>query len=376
MIIKTITCHDVNNYGASLQAFALQTFLLHQGHDVEIINYKPPYQYSYKIDTNVPEGSRYYKICKAIPMLKYVRGLKNYLLEMRTRGRVDAFKDFNKKYLRLTKQYSSIESLLLNPPVADIYIAGSDQIWSTNLPNGSDPSFYLQFGSLKTKRISYAASFAHPEIYKGFDVMIKSFLSSFDCISVREKTGVIILDKLGYKGTHVLDPVFLLSADEWYKTFELEKLGRPMPEKYILVYDLVSNTDEIRNKARQLAKVMNCKIVAICDSHPNRYAEINFKSASPIDFVNLIANSECVIADSFHASAFSVIFNKPLWIYYHKTNVSRISDMLDIMGLGNRLNSELEELPEICWQEVNERMALAIHDSKLFLINALGKRNI
>lgn len=373
MVIKTITCHDVNNYGASLQAFALQTFLLHQGYDVEIIDYKPSYQTGYKIDTNVPEDSKYYKICKVIPPLKYLRAIKNYLYEMQTRGRIDAFKNFNKKFLRLTERYDSFDSLLSNPPVADIYIAGSDQIWSTKLPNGFDPSFYLQFGKLETKRISYAASFAHPEIYKGVDVMIKSFLSSFDSISVREKTGINILEKLECKGTHVLDPVFLLSANEWLKLFKLEKSGRPISEKYILVYDLASNTDEIRKKSSQLAKILKCKIVAICDSIPSGYAEINFKSASPIDFVNLIANSECVIADSFHASAFAVIFNKPLWVYYHKTNVSRISDMLDIMGLGNRLNSDSEIISDIPWNIVNERMTHAIADSKYYLLKAINQ---
>ena len=44
MKIKTITCHDVYNYGASLQAYALQTYLQNKGHEVEIIDYLPYYR--------------------------------------------------------------------------------------------------------------------------------------------------------------------------------------------------------------------------------------------------------------------------------------------------------------------------------------------
>ena len=58
MKIATITCHDVYNYGASLQAYALQQYLLEQGHDAEIIDYKPYYltgRYNWR---HIPAESR------------------------------------------------------------------------------------------------------------------------------------------------------------------------------------------------------------------------------------------------------------------------------------------------------------------------------
>lgn len=43
MKICTITCHRVYNYGASLQAYALQNYLEGKGHTVKIIDYRPWY---------------------------------------------------------------------------------------------------------------------------------------------------------------------------------------------------------------------------------------------------------------------------------------------------------------------------------------------
>ena len=132
-----------------------------------------------------------------------------------TMKRLEAFKRFNAKYLKLTRHYSSYDELVANPPEADLYIAGSDQIWRTNLNNGKDPAFYLQFGGKQTKRISYAASFGLPYLTDGMDYLVKTFLSGLDAISVRESSGIEILERIGLNGTLVVDPVFLLSKEEW-----------------------------------------------------------------------------------------------------------------------------------------------------------------
>lgn len=371
MKICTITCHDVYNYGASLQAFALQEYLKDLGHDVKIIDYKAPYQLAYKFSIKVSKESKFYGLYQKYPILKTLHGVKKYLLSLKTKGRIKAFDNFKHQYFQLTPHYDSYQHLAECPPDADVYIAGSDQIWNTELSNGSDPAYYLQFGKKETKRLSFAASFANPEISGGYNVFVNSMLKSLDSISVREFSGLDILKSFGINGLHVLDPVFLLSAERWLDKLNIKSENRIIKDKYILVYDLKKNkTTELRDEAKRLSIKYQCKIVAVNDREETSYADININSAGPVEFVNLIVNCEAVLADSFHASAFSVIFHKPMWIYYHSRNVARIQDLLEIVGLPERLNpKEVLNAPQ--WNNVQMRLEKKIKEGKDFLYNNL-----
>ena len=366
MKICTITCHDVYNYGASLQAFALQYYLQSLGHDVRIIDYKPDYQPNYKFSTKVSRESPLYAKYQKYPALKIIRGIKNYIEKIPTFGRKKAFENFKNQFLNLTRRYTSYHELAEYAPEADLYITGSDQVWSTFLPNGSDPAFYLCFGPLNAKRISYSASFGYPDIKYGKDQLVKSLLSRVDCLSVREQSGVELLSELGYHGEQVLDPVFLLNSEEWRKALNLgcdSKYG-----KYLLVYDLHANTKEIADKAKELAKQHGLKIVAVNDSAKTKYADVNINNASPLDFVELIANAQFVLADSFHATSFALIFHKPMWAYYKYGNAGRIASILSIVGLADRLNTT-GKVTEPNWNSVDEKIETEIMNSKQYLVN-------
>ncbi|MCM1295736.1 MAG: polysaccharide pyruvyl transferase family protein [Muribaculaceae bacterium] len=369
MKICTITCHDVYNYGASLQAFALQHYLEMQGHNVSIIDYKPEYQPRYGFSTKISRDSVYYIKYQKYPILRVIKGIKEFLLAMPTRGRINAFNEFNKKYFHLTKRYSSFKELAEFPPQADVYIAGSDQIWNTKLSNGSDPAFYMKFGASHIRRISYAASFAYSEIFYGNDELVKSLLTNIDAISVRELTGVSLLGKLGYEGTHVFDPVFLLDIDQWKKTLNLESCFKRINGDYILVYDLRA-TYEIKKKAIELKSKYGHKIVAVTNKKKVSYADINVCDAGPVDFVKLIYNAQYILADSFHATAFSVIFHKQFWSYFHGGNDARIADMLGLIGLPERLNA-MCDIPVPNWNIIQTKLDYYINESKKYLINKI-----
>ena len=170
MKIKTITCHDVYNLGASLQAYALQNYLLSLGHEVEIIHYKPDYL------------SNHHKLWLVanpkfnIPFIKQLYLLAKLPGRLIALKRKKVFDSFTSKYLRLTRRYNSYEDLKNDAPEADCYIAGSDQIWNTLFRNGRDAAFYLDFGNQNIKRISYAASFATPEIVPEYKEFVKDKL--------------------------------------------------------------------------------------------------------------------------------------------------------------------------------------------------------
>ena len=209
MKICTITCHDVYNVGASLQAYALQTYLKLLGHDVKIIDYKPDYlSKHYRLD--IVGNPKYDK-----PFLKQAYLLAKLPGRLRMLPRKKAFDSFTAKYLDLTKRYTSNEELKKEPPEADAFLAGSDQIWNPLFPNGKDPVFYLDF-ALHGIRASYAASFAVDEFPQELREVTAQYLKRFDHIAVREKSGLSVLKTLGItNAVTVLDPVFLLDRAQW-----------------------------------------------------------------------------------------------------------------------------------------------------------------
>lgn len=214
MKIKTITCHDVYNLGASLQAYALSAYLKELGHDVEIVDYKPDYLSRHYSLTYVPNPNydkffvrQLYLLAKLPSRLKALFGTR--------KKRFDMFRD---ECLNVTEKcYRSNKELVNNCPEADLFIAGSDQIWNPVFPNGNDPSFYLDFVPKKKRKISYAASFAIDDISDQHCSQIKPWLQSMDAISVREPSGLKILEKIGINGINVLDPVFLVNKSKWEK---------------------------------------------------------------------------------------------------------------------------------------------------------------
>jgi len=368
MDIKIITCHNVANYGAALQALALQTYIEEKGHDVKIINYVPEYLNSYNL-WNVPKSSRLYKLSQHSRLVLAIYAMKTYVSIRATQKRVNAFNEFHKKFFHLTEKFTSYDEIVSNPPKADLYIAGSDQIWSTFLKNGRDPSFYCAFGSNSTKRISYAASFGFPELF-GYDCFVKSMLLGFDDISIREETGVNIARNLNIKATQVVDPVLLLDKDKWINILRIK--NKIIKYKYLLVYDIFLSDERMKKNAERIALNKGLKIIAINDIKPNPYADINVNDGGPQEFINLIANAEYVLADSFHATAFSIIFRKPFCIFYTKSNISRIKDFLSSVNLKNRLNPDSEIPDTINWNEVEHLLREKIRTSKNFLNAHLG----
>ena len=122
MKIKTITCHDVYNYGASLQAYALQHFLQEEGHHVEIINYKPKYLDHFFKFWYIPEYSPLYKLSHKNILLHFICAVRCMPLNFGTWRRKCPFDEFTANALSLTNSFHSYNELVENPPNADAYI--------------------------------------------------------------------------------------------------------------------------------------------------------------------------------------------------------------------------------------------------------------
>lgn len=369
MKIKTITCHDVYNYGASLQAYALQQYLSSLGHDVQIIDYKPDYMRLHYNFWYVPENSRYYRKAMKSGLFRFLLCCYFAPARFATYGRKLRFDAFTRKYLRLTKTYFSYQDLVDCPPEADVYIAGSDQIWNCKLPNGKDPAYFLQFGDKGIKRISYAASFAIPTIPEENKLQMHDWLKLFDAISVREKTGINILETLGLKGVEVSDPVFLLSRDAWEVFFSNDRYWSKN-KKYLLVYDLFLNDSRLEKEAKRLSSKYNLEIISVDASRKCPFADKNISNAGPKEFVKLIAEAEYVVTNSFHATAFSIIFNKRFSVYYKYSNISRISDILNTLGIKKQLNSDTPEY-DFDWDHINRILSEIREKSYNFILSTI-----
>ena len=369
MKIRTITCHDVYNYGASLQAYALQTYLKSQGHDVAIIDYIPHYFKRRKPFWYINPASAYYKKLRNNPILRFGYCLKNYISYQKKAKRRKAFERYTKEFLCLTRRYTDIEQLRKNPPDADLYIAGSDQIWNSYMNNGRDDAFYMDFGSPNVKRCSYAASFGVSSINDEYKEYTRKQIAKLDRIAVREKSGVDILHSLGFNDVkHVLDPVFLLSPDEWKKIAlkSVVKIDRP----YVLIYAIAGPSQQFKEFALYLKEKYSLTLVAIQGTQVP-FADCSLSAAVPCEFVSLIYSAQYVLSDSFHASAFSSIFNIPFFVFTkpsikHSARMIDFTNMLDIPW-AYQPQSDIVENGKWDWGHVNKILVEKIENSKRYI---------
>ena len=360
-----ITCHEVYNHGASLQTYALQTYLESLGHGVEIIDYKPDYLSGHYQLFSVANPTYDKPVIKQLYLLAKLPGR---LVALK---RKKSFDNFTKQYLKLTShRYHHGEELKANPPEADIYIAGSDQIWNTLFQNGRDSAFYLDFAPKTAKRLSYAASFATEDVVKEYKPFVRRMLQNFDAVSIRERCSLPLLASLGRQdGVAVCDPVFLLSKDQWKVLFS----ATCITDQYLLVYD-TEHSSKLKDIALRIAKRLSLKIYNVSAFRLN-YADKDFWSSSPLEFVRLVKDASYVVSNSFHATAFSLIFEKDFCVINRSEKINeRMKSLLEDYGISERLQTVYSDdvLNHINYQEVMPLLQRDINDSKAFLKKWLG----
>ncbi|MFI3164492.1 MAG: polysaccharide pyruvyl transferase family protein [Bacillota bacterium] len=362
MKVYTITCHDVYNAGASLQAYALNAYLKKLGHIAEIIDYKPDYLSMHYSLTTISEKYDKPLIRFIYYAVKFPGRIKNKYGKKKKR-----FDNFKSEYLTVTNhRYKSCAEMAESLPESDVYIAGSDQIWNPLFQNGKDDAFFLQFAPKDKIKASYAASFAVETLPHYLEDKIADNIKNLNKISVREDHGVEILHKLGIEScVSVVDPVFLLDKEDWERCFIKREnvYGR-----YILIYDF-DNSIEIKDLALKIARERGCRILTIQNMDYGRLV----KGVGPIEFLNLIYHSEFIISNSFHATAFSLIFNKEFIVAKRKESINtRMEYLLKLCGLEERLiENEMNDLCPIDYKRVQGNIVKKIQYSKEYLDSVL-----
>jgi hypothetical protein len=327
MKVAIVTTHYAINYGAVLQAYALSTFLREEFKvESEILAYWPPF---YKVSWNLYLQKKDLKT-----MLRNVYIFFNRNARKGHKRRVENICAFMDNYLPRTEEnYYSAEELISSPPQFDCYICGSDQIW--NLALRDEPVFYLDFtrDMIGPKKIAYAPSITDP-VPEDKVALVKKYLENIDYISVRESSDVPFFQNLTNKKVHhVVDPVYLFSADRWS-----EMAMKPMiKEPYILCY--FSGCDNLAVKAvKRLKKITGYPVVYVNSMARDRLrSDICIRDAGPREFLGYIKSANFVCTNSFHAAAFSTIFRKDFCFIPKKTANSRMKSLQEKFVLGNRI---------------------------------------
>lgn len=325
-----------DNYGQLLQCYALQKYLRDAGHDAYLIRYNPG-----KEVNGVSSLHRYLKALNPVLLYRYISrkiNQKNALLYNKAHDR--HFDDFRNKYIVSSdKIYFSYDELKANPPEADIYVVGSDQVWNVGeIVNGYVNSYFLNFGSAGTKRISYAASFGNCKNDYNYTPVI-NLLRKFNFITCREKTGVEICKNNGLNAELVCDPTLLLSKNIWQK---ISVSPKKTSQRYIFIYVLKNSCSFSYKKISVWAKKHNLDVVYVtgnigytkCNFY-DRKAELSFPTIN--EWLGYIENAEYVVTNSFHCAVFSLIFGKkigvvPLTKSLSKSN-SRFETLFDSLSV-------------------------------------------
>lgn len=326
--VKIITCSRAYNLGAVLQTYALQTYLLSQGLDAEVIDYNPDY---FRNTVSYLAVGSYGRRNPAIRWLYRLYKLPRRFTDHRIYGR------FRKRQLRTTAEYRSPEALETAGPAADVFICGSDQIWCPTKPTGRDRAMYLAFVK-EGKKIAYAASFGEKTLTGGQIAFLRQHIAGFDRLSVRESSAVAVLNAAGFSGVQVADPVLLLSRNAWAAfsggSRRHEKYGC-----YLLVYPMaVADPGFVIEAARTIAAEKNLTLVIVGKTKKGVGKNDRLvRDATPHDFVSLIAHASFVATNSFHATAFSVLFNKEFVVCGKEAEPNvRIDSLLRLAGLTDR----------------------------------------
>lgn len=327
-----LTFHEADNYGAVLQAYALQHTLEKMGVDNEFVSI----DMGKKVKAEETSDRRLMAFAKKI--------------QMESEKRSALFKQFRENYFKCSPYYGMNEMQKLDEDY-DLFFAGSDQIWNFQIPD-TDGRYFLPF-AVKAKRYSYAASFGGNELPAKMEKWCTEELKKFEKISVREESGKELVERLtGKEAVVSLDPTLLLSSDEWKElTHEVNE------EPYLLLF-LLKYDEAAVKRAKEEAEKRGLKLRVVTAAFIPQLGFDPWSKVGVNDWLSLFRHAECVITNSFHGVVFSIMFGRLFTVARLQGELSsrngRIEELLTKAGLSECM----EDIPEaIDYQAVENRLA-------------------
>ena len=361
---------NFTNYGSALQSFALQTAvdrLAPEKLEALILDYCPdvlldkdplsPMKAMWDTDSE----SR--KMCEmSLPAIR-----ENY----------QKFQNFFHEKLRLSQgKYKSdnFDQSFAEEELAG-YICGSDTLWDIGEFHGFDDGYFANYPIMKQNyTVTYAVSCGDAE-YKGQDEeTFKDRLRNFDAISLREEKylNFVKQNTYGIEVQSVIDPTLLLTSHD----YDQIAAKRIIEDPYILYYSRRYNP-EMETYVDQLAKQKNCRVVEISLRAVNRSRHMRYYYAGVEEFLSLVKYSEFVVTNSFHGAIFSILYQKPFYLFSRERCDTKISELLSWMNISDRMivsrdDAEDKEIPYLkVHQRIADRREVSIQYLKKVLLHDL-----
>lgn len=316
MKIALLTIWHVKNYGAELQAYATIKVLQKLGYEVEMI------------DVRLSDCSH--------PNLNGRIGgfLSSFCPGYRK------FSNFWDKHIPTTRRYKSLDELKKDPPKADVYLVGSDQVWNTDITKDFAKLYFLDFGNEDVRRISYASSFGKSDWTNSkIKNEIKALLHRFYGVTCRESSGVKLLsNEFGIKSQCVIDPTLLLGD---YHEFISRK-----QEVNTLVYYPLSSDPELEQSAKRVAKLLD--LLPLDNRNCTTFTHlINWNQTGIEQWVENIATTKFFISRSFHGMLFAIMHKRQFAIVAGQNGRgARLLDFLKSIGLSGRYYTDFTSMEE------------------------------
>lgn len=366
MKIGIITMPLCANYGGTLQNWALQQVLKQMGHEPITLRFPVMYQGMSLI--------HYWTRVFPIQAARYIyHRLKGKQDEMPIT--IGTWKKSVKGMERFVNEHINVTEYLPNLNMDDVrrygveaIIVGSDQIWRPVMYDAVKYYFLGFTGNSDILRIAYAPSVAleewpfKPEV----TTQLKGLIKKFSAISVREKSSVrLVKDNLGVDAQWVLDPTMLLKMDDY---LELCKDEPKCSEPFVFAY-ILDMTDEKREMAELTARRLGCNVRWLTAG--------KVKAEDTIEkWLSCIRDALYIITDSYHGTAFSLIFQKEFYCFYNTyRGNARMDTLKEIRGLDDRfVNRVVDSVGErILYSDVEDSIDMMRKSSLEFLDSKLSR---
>ena len=325
----------LRNYGTLLQCYALQTVLRRMGHEPVLVQ---------RVYVRKFAGRK-------ARLLHKLAELCHPLAAVRARRSIRTFSCFLRRYIAATDRCFQNADLVKPPFEAGAFICGSDQVW-----NQCGEAAFLSFVP-PGRRIAYAPSAPWAECGDAWKALAREFLPGFAGVSVREDAGAELLGGLGINAMVVADPVLLLQREDYAELMPPSKHRKP----YMLVYtlNLPSLQDIFWDEAKQYAAGHHLDMVVVALQGAERHFPASMLcTPAPGELLRLFADAACVLTNSFHGTAFSLLFGKPFASIAQRGSTAsqnpRFHTLLAHTGQQHRLLQAPARLPELLQQASSE----------------------
>jgi len=385
--IGLVTLYNSDNYGAMLQAHALQTAIRNLGCECEIVQHDRfgvPYQKGSKTGRDkLNDACQYLRMSLRNPrVLAYFWRPWDKWMKRELKRNWARCSEFRRDFFTSLSPvfYNSIRQVRDDPPRCDAFVCGSDQIWNPSRFKGAAP-FFLDFGPDDVPRIAYAPSLANDRIPESMRDQYRKWLERFQAVSVRERPGCAAVEEAtGIKPRWVLDPTFLMDGEEWAAIAEEDPNRR---RKYVFCYFIgIENFIAACDTIRKVAQRLDADIVVLPKGRHSLSKGLcpEDQLCGPRAFLGYVKNAAYVLTDSFHGTALALNFRKDFGVFRGRANSSfvykfvRVQDLLDALGLGDRVFSQGETPPldSVDYSAAAPRLDALVRDSKAFLADALS----